>query len=197
MNNPFSGSRIILASASPRRRELLADCGFEFEVIPADVDETPFPNEDPAWMVTRLARDKALVVASGHPEAVVIGADTTVVLGREILGKPVDRADAERMLMALSGEWHEVITGCAVVRSNEGLSVTKHWITRVLMRELSNVEIAEFIDSGEAFDKAGAYAIQGRGAHLVEEIQGSYTNVVGLNVAGVLQILRSQFLADK
>lgn len=171
----------------------MVDCGLQFEVVPADVDETPFPNEDPARMVTRLARDKALVVAKNHPEVVVIGADTTVVLGDEILGKPVDRMDAERMLTALSGRWHEVITGCAVVCGGRGLTVTKHWITRVLMRELHDAEIAEFIDSGEAFDKAGAYAIQGRGAHLVEEIQGSYTNVVGLNVAGLLQILRSHF----
>ena len=182
--------KLILASASPRRKELLAKLGIPFEVIVSDCDET-LPPDTPADVAAELlARRKAEAVAAAYPDAVVIGADTTVVLGNEILGKPHDRADCVRMLTALSGQTHRVITGVAYV-ANGGKMRSFSEVTQVKFFELSPAEIAVYADSDEPYDKAGGYGIQGQGALLVEGISGDYSNVVGLPVARLARLLRA------
>ena len=177
-------ARLILASGSPRRRELLAQAGFAFTVRAADVDESVLPGEDPIQYVTRLAREKAqavYVLEGQGTDLVVLGADTTVVLDGEILGKPVDEADAASMLARLSGRTHRVITGVAVVSAG-GVEAAAE-VTAVRMRGLSDAEIAEYVETGEPMDKAGAYAIQGRAGRWIPRIEGCYFNVVGLPLA--------------
>jgi septum formation protein len=184
----MTGMQLILASASPRRSELLIQAGFEFEVDAADVDERILPDESPGAYVARVALDKAREVAARHPaEAVILAADTTVVAGGEILGKPSDEADAARMLTQLSGSEHEVLTGVVVKGpAGEIADVVK---TRVHFIELSAADIAWYIGTGEPEGKAGAYAIQGRGARFVDWIEGSWSNVVGLPIATVTRML--------
>jgi septum formation protein len=175
---------LILASASPRRRELLAQAGFVFEVAAADVPEVRKPGEDPIRFVTRLAREKAEAVAATHavtPEAIVLGADTIVVVNEEILGKPRDAADAARMLRLLSGQTHQVITGLCLARGRERQRAAE--VTFVRFVTLSDQEIADYVATGEPLDKAGAYAIQGRAGRWVPRIHGCYFNVVGLPLA--------------
>ncbi|WP_018138173.1 MULTISPECIES: nucleoside triphosphate pyrophosphatase [unclassified Thioalkalivibrio] len=171
---------LLLASASPRRRELLEQVQLVFEVAPMDVDETPLPGESPEALVERLAIAKAEVALErGIPGQWVLAADTVVALGDEALGKPVDFADAESMLQRLSGGEHRVVSGMALCRPGESMracTVT----TRVRMRPLTPSDIERYWATGEPRGKAGAYAIQGRGAAFVEWIAGSYTNVVGL-----------------
>ncbi len=182
--------RIILASASPRRLELLASAGIEFEVFAGDVDEAVLPGEAPEDHVVRLAREKAFYVAARVEGRFVVGADTVVVCDGEIMGKPRDAADAERMLKKLSGVAHEVITGYAVFdREREG-AVSAAVTTRVFFKALRDDEIRDYIATGCPFDKAGAYAIQGGAAYMVERIDGSYTNVVGLPLCEVVEALR-------
>lgn len=182
--------RIILASASPRRFELLASAGIEFGVCPGDVPEEPLPGELPLDHVLRLARDKAYEAASRVEGRYFIGADTIVLCEGEIMGKPKDQADAERMLRRLSGIPHEVITGFAVFdREHDGI-ICKAVTTRVYFKTLRNEEIRDYIATGCPMDKAGAYAIQGGAAHMVERIEGSYTNVVGLPLCEVVEALR-------
>jgi septum formation protein len=204
---------LILASASPRRRELLTQAGFSFEVHPAHIPEDPYPGEDPIAYVVRLAREKAEAVFAqltaegsnpqsshpmapegdlGHPIA-VLGADTTVTVDNHILGKPEDAADAARMLRLLSGRTHRVITGIAVVTS-EHTEVAAE-VTGVTFRTLSDEEIAEYITTGEPMDKAGAYAIQGRAAKWIPRIQGDYFNVVGLPLALAATMLETAALS--
>jgi septum formation protein len=185
---------LILASASPRRRELLKQAGFEFEIHPAHIPEDPHPNEDPIRYVTRLAREKAEAVfrelAAGSSVAsdlVVLGADTTVTLDRHILGKPESDEDAARILRLLSGRTHRVITGVAVV-SPHATQVAAE-VTAVQFLSLSDSEIAEYIATGEPSDKAGAYAIQGRAARWIPRIDGCYFNVVGLPISLVASLL--------
>ncbi len=194
---------LVLASASPRRRELLAQAGYRFEVHPAHVPEEPLPGEDPINYVTRLARDKAEAVfreltAGSDPEKdlrdgksslAVLGADTTVALDNTILGKPEDATDAARMLRLLSGRTHRVITGVAVVTAN-GAQVAAE-ATAVRFLTLSDEEIAEYVAGGEPMDKAGAYAIQGRAARWIPRIEGCYFNVMGLPLALVSTLLES------
>jgi len=171
--------RLVLASASPRRRELLALLGLEFSVRPVDLDERALAGEAPAAHVRRLAREKA-AAAAGEGE-LVLAADTVVAVDGEILGKPSDAAEARRMLARLSGRTHEVFTGVALRQGGaaprEAVAVAR---TAVRFAALTGAEIDWYVASGEPFDKAGAYAIQGLGALLVEEIEGNYTNVVGL-----------------
>ncbi|WP_019592726.1 nucleoside triphosphate pyrophosphatase [Thioalkalivibrio sp. ALRh] len=171
---------LLLASASPRRRELLEQVQLVFEVAPMDVDETPLPGESPEALVERLAIAKAeAALERGIPGQWVLAADTVVALGDEALGKPVDFADAESMLQRLSGGEHRVVSGMALCRPGESMracTVT----TRVRMRPLTPSDIERYWATGEPRGKAGAYAIQGRGAAFVEWIAGSYTNVVGL-----------------
>jgi len=182
---------LVLASGSPRRRDFLADLGLAFTVRAADLDETPRPGEKPEIFVRRLARDKALAVATQQPAVWVLAADTAVVARGEILGKPCDAADAEKMLMRLSGCWHEVWTGFCVCRGTGAEPLTGAVCTGVRFMALDRELCRAYIRTGEPMDKAGAYGIQGKGAFLVEEISGSYTNVVGLPLAEVLVALRS------
>lgn len=179
--------KIVLASASPRRRELLSQLGLKFEVRVSSVKERK--GEDPVEAAEQAAISKASEVAGRTPEAVVIGADTVVVVDGEILGKPASASEAEEMLRKLSGKAHQVITGVAVVDSS-GRRMVDHEITTVFFAPLSEEEISAYIESGEGHDKAGAYAIQGLGALFIPRIEGSYTNVVGLPLAKLYEMLK-------
>ncbi|MFA7348982.1 MAG: Maf family protein [Desulfurivibrionaceae bacterium] len=180
-------ARLILASGSPRRRDFLAELGLAFEVVVADIDETPRPGETPVDFVARLSREKAQAV--DIPGAWVLAADTAVVVDGEILGKPGDEAEAAGMLMRLSGRWHEVWTGFSLCRRATGEQCTKTVCTKVRFLELTPELCRAYVRTGEPLDKAGAYGIQGKGCFLVPEISGSYTNVVGLPMAEVLETL--------
>jgi septum formation protein len=183
-------SKLILASASPRRRELLSQLGAPFNVLPADIDERRHVSEAPRDYVIRLSRSKAQHVALQHPGAWVLGADTIVVIGDRILGKPVDAADAAAMLASLSGRAHEVVTGVALARHDHGYMASEVVGTRVYFRVLSEADIAAYLATPEPFDKAGSYAIQGRGGAFVQGYEGCYTNVVGLPVQRAAAMLR-------
>ena len=179
--------RIILASASPRRRELLTLIGIPHEVTPADIDETERAGEAPAAYVERLAREKAAAVSKHAPEALVIGSDTTVVIDGSILGKPVDRADAARMLRLLSGRAHTVYTAVAV--ECEGRVESDIEVVAVTIRQLTDREIDAYIDTGEPMDKAGSYGIQGYGATIVERVDGDYFSVMGLSLVRLVRLM--------
>jgi septum formation protein len=187
---------LILASASPRRRELLTQAGFEFHVHPAHIPEDPIPGEDPITYVTRLAREKAeavfqiMVGQPSGPSTIVLGADTTVSLDNHILGKPESPADAARMLRILSGRTHRVITGVALVSTHRTQAVAE--VTEVEFLPLSEAQIQSYIATGEPNDKAGAYAIQGRAARWIPRIRGCYFNVVGLPISVVSTLLESK-----
>lgn len=184
--------KFILASGSPRRRDLLNSIGLEFEIVPADIDERVEDGESPEDHVRRLASSKALEVSRRVEQAWVLGADTVVVLDDTILGKPRDRRHAAEMLAVLAGRTHVVYTGYAVVDSEKhDRGVVRHVRSEVRIRNLSPAEIEAYIDTGEPMDKAGAYAIQGIGAALVQEVNGSYTNVVGLPLCEVTLDLAS------
>lgn len=180
---------LILASASPRRAELLRSAGFDFEAVTSEIDETPHPGEAPGTYTLRVAREKARYVARRRwtPGSVVLGADTEVVAHGEIFGKPADEADAARMLQLLSGITHDVLTAVVVVAGDR--EVAEVVTTRVRFAPLTDDEIAWYVASGEPMGKAGAYAIQGLGARFVERIDGSWSNVVGLPVATVHRLL--------
>lgn len=185
--------RLILASRSPRRRELLRNAGFEFEVAPVEVDETNSSNESPALMVERLAQRKAEQVAERfkpQDNVVVLGADTTVVVEGEMLGKPGSPQEACRMLEKLSDRVHEVISGVALVAPGSTKRSVAYEVTRVYFRALSRREIEDYAASEEPLDKAGAYAIQGRASRFVTRLEGCYFNVMGLPVALVDRLLR-------
>jgi septum formation protein len=184
---------LVLASASPRRRELLARAGLRFEVIPAGIDENVRPGESPAQLAGRLAREKALAVASRvgpDPARFVLGADTIVVLGESVLGKPRDPRDAEAMLSLLVGRTHRVITAVVVARSHDLGWRARTVESRVRMRPAELEEIRAYVATGEPLDKAGAYAVQGRGRRFVAEIAGSESNVIGLPLDETLDLLR-------
>lgn len=185
----ITSRRLVLASASPRRRHLLEQVGLVPEVVPADIDESPEPGEDPVQYVCRLANDKARWVAKHRPGAVVLAADTTVDLDGRILAKPVDRDDARQMLSALSARTHRVHTGVAVHCDTDrrDLVVT----TLVQFVPVTPAMLEWYLDTGEPFDKAGAYALQGAGGVLVERVQGSVSNVVGLPLAPTVALLES------
>jgi septum formation protein len=172
--------KLVLASSSPRRREILASLGLTFEARAADVDETLLPGESASDAAERLARAKAETAAAGTPEALVVAADTLVVLDGDALGKPRDRADARRMLATLSGRAHDVVTGVACAHG--GRIVSGRETTRVVFAAMSGAEIAAYSATGEPDDKAGAYAMQGIGGLFVERVEGSPSNVVGLPV---------------
>jgi septum formation protein len=184
---------LILASASPRRRELLTQAGLTFRVLPADIDETPLPNEPAAAYVERLAIEKAQAIAILHPEDTILAADTAVVLighaeADEILGKPTSPEDAIRMLTLLSGRTHAVMTGVALAAPGQPLRSTVE-ITHVTFNLIPPAEIAAYVATGEPLDKAGAYAIQGYAARWIPRIEGDYFNVVGLPIARVITLL--------
>lgn len=183
-------TRIILASASPRRVELLKLAGLTFDIIPADIDESPLLQEEPSHHVRRLAAEKALCVAEGQPDFLVIGADTIVFIDGQILGKPASREDAKEMLAKLSGRTHEVYTGFCIAGIVRNVRVMEVVRTEVLFREITPDEIAWYTGTPEPYDKAGAYAAQGMSASFVREIRGSYTNVIGLPLAEVMEKLK-------
>ncbi len=186
MNTP-----IILASNSPRRRDLLRQVGVVFTSDAADVDERVLPGEKPDIYAVRVALDKARVVAARTAAGIVVAADTVVVLDDVILGKPVDDRDAERMLARLSGKMHRVITGLAVLDTGTGKTRTESADTRVWFRTLTQDQIVSYVSTGESLDKAGAYGIQGKGSLLVDRIEGCYFNVVGLPL-----LLLDRMIAD-
>lgn len=206
---------LVLASASPRRQELLRSAGISFTVQPADIDETPLAGELPEDCAERLARDKALTVWRTRPHEVVLGADTIVVADNELLAKPLDADDAARMLRLLAGREHLVITGVCLVRTaasgrlpvgsgtetyqgsqythnspSDPCIITAHETTVVTMSKVSEAEIRDYVATGEPMDKAGAYAIQGIASRWIPRIEGDYSNVVGLPVALVYKMLR-------
>lgn len=179
---------LVLASASPRRQELLRNAGIAFEVQPSNIVEDPLTGETAQSCAERLAREKALAIARLRPNDVVLGADTVVVIDNQILNKPIDASDAARMLRMLSGRTHQVITGvCLVVGGQSSVSSET---TLVTMSEISAKDIADYVATGEPMDKAGAYAIQGIASRWIPRIEGDYSNVVGLPVARVWLMLR-------
>lgn len=189
MKLPEVNPKIILASQSPRRRYLLERAGLKFRVIPSAIDEAALPADDPALLVRGLAEAKACDVAERFPESWVIAADTIVVVEGRILGKPCSEAEARDMLARLSGRTHQVLTGyCLCCRRLDRL-ISEVVSTDVIFKLLTPVEIDWYVRTGEPFDKAGAYAIQGIGTFLVKRINGSYTNVVGLPVCEVIEHL--------
>ncbi|HXW15758.1 MAG TPA: Maf family protein [Terriglobia bacterium] len=185
--------KLILASNSPRRSELLRNAGFDFEVIPSGVDEgEPSPSKPPEEYARRVARTKALRVAARAPTgSLVLGADTVVAIGGLILGKPSGPFDATRMLRMLSGQTHEVITAICLVRAPDQILAVKHEVSFVTFCKLSEEEIRSYIASREPFDKAGAYAIQGLASKFVIHISGCYFNVVGLPVSLLYDVLKT------
>lgn len=178
---------IILASGSPRRQELLRQLDLAFEVVPSHYDERRHPPLSPEKLVEHLAFSKAQEVASLYPDALVLGADTVVVLDGTVMGKPRDEADAVAMLTRLSGRAHQVMTGVAVVGS--GRSLVEHEVTEVRFRPLSEGQIRRYVATGEPMDKAGAYAIQGRAGAMIASISGDYFNVVGLPLSRTVEML--------
>lgn len=177
---------LILASASPRRRQLLEAAGYVFEVVAAEVDESALAGEDPRTYVVRVAAEKAAAVSARHPRAVVLAADTTVVLDNDMLGKPADDEDARSMLGRLSGRTHEVLTGVVVLAERTFTDVVA---TRVSFRPLTGADIDWYVASGEPRDKAGAYGVQGLASWFVESVEGSFSNVMGLPVGAVRSLL--------
>ena len=179
--------RLVLASASPRRAALLTRSGYAFDIVPANVDERRQPNEPAADYVDRLARRKAAAVAARHMDRIVIGADTAVSVEGAVLGKPRDAGDATRMLSRLSGQAHQVLTGVAVQRAARCVSAVESTI--VHFAELDDAQIAWYVGTGEPSDKAGAYGLQGSGARFVTRIEGSRSNVIGLPLARLDELL--------
>jgi septum formation protein len=179
--------KLVLASGSPRRAEILKRASWPHEVIVAGIDESLQPDEQAAAYVQRLARSKAQAVAQRLEQGLVLGADTTVVVEGQILGQPEDDADARRMLKLLNGKWHEVLTGVALVRVG-GESRVDYETTRVRFAEMSESEIDWYISTGEPFGKAGAYAIQGKASLFIEEIEGDYFNIMGLPIRLVYEL---------
>jgi septum formation protein len=183
-------TNFVLASGSPRRKQLFGLGNWNFEIIVSEVDETPLENESPREYVVRLAEAKALAIKSKvKDDAVIIGSDTTVVDGQEILGKPVDEKDAERMLKQLRGKNHQVLTAIAIYRVSDERLVTDLCITDVPMRNYSDVEISDYIKTGDPMDKAGAYAIQRADFHPVQSLSGCHASVMGLPMCHIVRAL--------
>ena len=188
-NSMANQEEIVLASASPRRSELMALAGIVFDVLPADICEDVLPGEQPAEHVMRLSREKSQVVAGKTEGRFFIGADTVVVLDGRIMGKPADDNEAYEMLSELSGRTHEVITGFTVFDRDTDVCVSRSVVTEVLFKTLAAQEINAYIATGCPRDKAGAYAIQGGAVHFVRSINGSYTNVIGLPMTELYEVL--------
>ena len=182
--------RFVLASSSPRRRELLKSIGLEFDVVPSHIPEQRTESETPEEYVARLSREKARAIAETHPDRWIIAADTTVVLGDQVLEKPADDTDAKRMLSAISGDTHVVFTGVTLRRIEPAYADTHVTATEVRMLPMTAHDIDWYIATGEPRDKAGAYAAQGLGGMFIDSIHGSFTNVVGLPLASLFQMLR-------
>lgn len=187
---PEMVSKIVLASTSPRRADLLKQIGVEFEIAPGNVQERPHPDEAPANYITRLARAKVIAVARQREDGLIIGADTVVVLDGQMLGKPIDEADAASTLERLSGRWHAVMTGVALYDIATRQEVADFDKTLVRFARLTSREIEWYVNTGEPMDKAGSYGIQGLGGLFVDEIAGNYYNVVGLPLPLVYRLAR-------
>jgi septum formation protein len=186
----------VLASSSPRRKRILEGLDLEFAVEHPTVPEDAVDGETPEEHVTRLALAKASEVASRRNRGIVLGADTVVLLDGRILGKPTDADDARRMLQSTRGRWHEVFTGVGLVRCSDGAAVSGHERTRVLMRDLTDEEVDEYVAGGEPLDKAGSYGIQECGAAVVDRVDGCFYNVVGLPVARLCRMLEELAAAN-
>ena len=185
LTNPF-----ILASASPRRQELLRQAGLKFRIVPAHVNEEQLPQENPRGHVRRLAANKAAAVAGKYPGAWVLGADTIVVIDGLVLGKPKNKTQARQMLKRLSGRTHKVFTGFTLSHTASRLIKTKVIQSAVQFKNISSEEMEWYIACDEPYDKAGGYAVQGKGAYFIKTIRGSYTNVIGLPLCEVLEELK-------
>ena len=196
MKLPVKNSRLILASTSPRRRDLLEQTGLEFTVIPSNLAEDSIPLSSPESYVKRLAEAKAKEISQRHSDSWVIGADTIVISNNTILGKPESRSDALKMLRSLSGKTHQVLTGYCICCTAIGRLFSETIKTDVCFKTLTELQIEWYLNSGEPFDKAGAYGIQGIGAFLVKHIHGSYTNVVGLPVCEVFEFLINEGVVE-
>jgi septum formation protein len=192
MKTEIEKQPLILASASPRRSWLLKQAGLDFQVIPSRFDESSIKELNPGTLVRTLAEAKAVEIATQHPACWVIGADTIVLIGNQVLGKPESTSEARNMLRQLSGRTHQVLTGFCICNQSRKKRIADIVTTDVHFKELADVEIEWYIRTREPFDKAGAYAIQGLGAFLVRAINGSYTNVVGLPVCEVIECLRQE-----
>ncbi len=182
--------KIILASASPRRAEILRTVGWPFETQPVNIDESRWPDEDAVAYVTRLAREKAEAAAERARDCTIVAADTTVVVDDHILEKPLDREDAKRMLRLLNNRWHQVLTGVALFDTTMPAPKVAHETTEVRFAAMSDEEIDWYVTTGEPMDKAGAYAIQGLGSRFIGEIRGDYFNVVGLPVRLLYELVK-------
>jgi len=182
--------KLVLASGSPRRSEILQSAGWEFETDIPDIDESEGAGELPEAYVQRLAKTKAETIAARHSGEIVLGADTTVVIGKQIIGKPLDMDDAKRMLKMLSGNWHEVLTGVAIVKNGETHVGVQN--TRVKFARMSEIEIDYLVENGDPLDKAGAYAVQAQAALFIEGIDGDYWNVVGLPISLVYRLVNTK-----
>lgn len=181
---------IILASASPRRAELLKQIGVVFELAPSQIEERPHPDEAPADYITRIARAKVIAVARERSAGLIIGADTVVVLNGQVMGKPENETDAQKMLRQLSGKWHAVLTGVALYDVQTRHEVADYEKTLVKFAQMTDAEIEWYVRTGEPMDKAGAYGIQGLGGLFVDEVAGNYYNVVGLPIPLVYRLAR-------
>lgn len=184
---------IILASASPRRKEILQNTKLKFEIQKSNIQEVVLENESPINMVVRLAYEKAFDVAQNNREKLVIGADTIVVLDDEVLGKPKDKNEAYQMIKKLSNKTHKVITGISLINLKQGVVVNDYVVSLVTFKNLSEDSIKDYINTNESLDKAGAYGIQGYGALLVDNIQGDYFNIVGLPISKLSDLLKDHF----
>ncbi|MDI6784915.1 MAG: Maf family protein [bacterium] len=181
--------QFILASKSPRRAQLLNQVGLQFKIIPSHIDESIHLSANPVQAVRQIALAKAQSVAENQKTGIIIGADTIVVSNRKIVGKPKDKSDARRLLNQLSGRTHQVITGVAVIDARTKRKKVSHCITSVRFRKLTKPEIDAYIATGDPFDKAGAYGIQGKGALFIEKINGDYFNVVGLPLVLLMKLI--------
>ena len=184
---------IILASASPRRKEILENTNVKFDVVKSEIDEVILDQELPSQVVMRLAFEKCMDIAHRYEDDLVIGADTVVVLDDIILGKPKDKDDATSMIKKLSGKTHQVITGISLINLNANKKIIDYVVSNVKFKDLSEEDIKDYIQTNESLDKAGGYGIQGYGALLVEEIQGDYFNIVGLPISRLSDLLKKHF----
>lgn len=185
--------KVILASASPRRKEILQNTKLNFDIQKSDIEEVILENESPEDMVVRLAYEKAFDVAKRNTDRLVIGADTIVALDNEVLGKPKDKEEAYQMIKKLSNKTHKVITGISLINISHGMVVNDYVVSLVTFKDLSEDSIKDYINTNESLDKAGAYGIQGYGALLVDNIQGDYFNIVGLPISRLSDLLKNHF----
>ncbi len=190
INKILLSGKIILASASPRRSDLLAMMGIPCDIQPGDIDETVQEGEPPGMHVRRLSLEKTQELAGRYPDSWVIGADTIVVIEGHILGKPSTTAEAEYMLKMLSGKTHQVFTGITIFRASPATQLTDAVVSDVLFKQIPEEEIRWYVRTGEPFDKAGGYALQGKGAFFIEKIHGSFTNVIGLPLCETIEMLK-------